>query len=159
MINIKSKLLFSLLLVLIVNPLSADIRTVPISELVPAEKHIRASELITHILTTYHYKKTDLDDTLSNAIYEHYLENLDQNKSYFLNSDIKEFEKYRYQIDDAIRNNNLVYLISIFFKLMTVGSKWQITVPSDLAYGKRGAGGAIGPNATLNFDIELIAIK
>ena len=44
-------------------------------------------------------------------------------------------------------------------QLMTVGSKWQITVPSDLAYGKRGAGAAIGPNATLNFDIELIAIK
>ncbi|MCZ6804655.1 MAG: FKBP-type peptidyl-prolyl cis-trans isomerase [Proteobacteria bacterium] len=43
--------------------------------------------------------------------------------------------------------------------LMTVGSKWQITVPSELAYGERGGGGVIGPNATLLFDIELIAIK
>ncbi len=43
--------------------------------------------------------------------------------------------------------------------LMTVGSKWQITVPSELAYGERGTGGVIGPNATLLFDIELIAIK
>ncbi len=42
--------------------------------------------------------------------------------------------------------------------LMTTGSKWQIVVPSDLAYGQRGAGGAIGPNATLLFDIELIEI-
>ena len=44
-------------------------------------------------------------------------------------------------------------------QLMPVGSKWQIAVPSDLAYGQRGAGGQIGPNATLLFDIELIAIK
>ena len=44
-------------------------------------------------------------------------------------------------------------------QLMPVGSKWQIAVPSDLAYGQRGAGGVIGPNATLLFDVELIAIK
>ncbi len=43
--------------------------------------------------------------------------------------------------------------------LMTAGSKWQIVVPSDLAYGQRGAGGAIGPNSTLLFDIELLEIK
>ena len=43
--------------------------------------------------------------------------------------------------------------------LMTTGSKWQIVVPSELGYGQRGASGAIGPNATLLFDIELIEIK
>lgn len=43
--------------------------------------------------------------------------------------------------------------------LMAVGSKWQIAVPSNLAYGQRGAGGTIGANATLLFDIELIEIK
>jgi FKBP-type peptidyl-prolyl cis-trans isomerase FklB len=42
---------------------------------------------------------------------------------------------------------------------MPVGSKWRLFVPSDLAYGDRGAGGAIGPNATLIFDIELVAIS
>jgi FKBP-type peptidyl-prolyl cis-trans isomerase FklB len=43
--------------------------------------------------------------------------------------------------------------------MMNVGSKWQIFVPSDLAYGDRGAGGSIGPNETLIFDIELLAIN
>ena len=45
-------------------------------------------------------------------------------------------------------------------QLMKEGSKWQIVVPSDLAYGPRGAGqgSPIGPNETLLFDIELIAI-
>ena len=44
-------------------------------------------------------------------------------------------------------------------QLMPVGSKWQLYIPSDLAYGQRGAGGVIGPNATLIFDIELISIQ
>jgi FKBP-type peptidyl-prolyl cis-trans isomerase FklB len=44
-------------------------------------------------------------------------------------------------------------------QLMPVGSKWQLFVPSGLAYGQRGAGGAIGPNQTLIFDVELISIK
>jgi UDP-GlcNAc:undecaprenyl-phosphate/decaprenyl-phosphate GlcNAc-1-phosphate transferase len=44
-------------------------------------------------------------------------------------------------------------------KLMPVGSTWQIFVPSQLAYGAKGSGNAIGPNATLIFEVELIAIK
>jgi FKBP-type peptidyl-prolyl cis-trans isomerase len=44
-------------------------------------------------------------------------------------------------------------------QLMPVGSKWQLFVPSDLAYGAQGAGGDIGPNATLIFEVELISIK
>lgn len=43
--------------------------------------------------------------------------------------------------------------------MMNVGSKWQIYVPSDLAYGENGAGSKIGPNTALIFDIELIAIE
>jgi FKBP-type peptidyl-prolyl cis-trans isomerase FklB len=43
-------------------------------------------------------------------------------------------------------------------QLMPVGSKWQVFVPSNLAYGERGAGGVIGPNSTLIFEIELVSI-
>jgi FKBP-type peptidyl-prolyl cis-trans isomerase FklB len=42
---------------------------------------------------------------------------------------------------------------------MPVGSKWQLFVPSQLAYGEQGAGGNIGPNATLIFDVELLSIE
>ena len=41
---------------------------------------------------------------------------------------------------------------------MQVGAKWRLYIPSDLAYGPRGAGGAIGPNSTLIFDVELLQI-
>ncbi len=44
-------------------------------------------------------------------------------------------------------------------QLMPVGSKWQLFVPADLGYGARGAGGDIGPNSTLIFEVELISIK
>ena len=44
-------------------------------------------------------------------------------------------------------------------QLMPVGSKWQLVIPADLAYGARGAGDKIGPNATLVFEIELLSIK
>jgi FKBP-type peptidyl-prolyl cis-trans isomerase len=43
--------------------------------------------------------------------------------------------------------------------LMPVGSKWQIFIPSNLAYGERGAGNVIGPNSTLIFEIELVSIQ
>jgi len=44
-------------------------------------------------------------------------------------------------------------------QLMTVGSKWRIACPPKLAYGERGAGGVIGPNAALVFEIQLLDIK
>ncbi|MGD0515097.1 MAG: FKBP-type peptidyl-prolyl cis-trans isomerase [Terriglobales bacterium] len=44
-------------------------------------------------------------------------------------------------------------------QLMPVGSKWQLVVPSDLAYGERGQGQDIAPNATLIFEVELLSIQ
>lgn len=44
-------------------------------------------------------------------------------------------------------------------QLMPVGSKWQVFIPSSLAYGERGAGNVIAPSSTLVFEIELVAIQ
>ncbi len=44
-------------------------------------------------------------------------------------------------------------------QLMSAGDKWRLFIPSDLAYGSRGAGGSIKPHAALVFDVELISFK
>ena len=44
-------------------------------------------------------------------------------------------------------------------QLMEEGAKWQLFIPSNLAYGERGAGATIGPHATLLFEVELISIQ
>jgi FKBP-type peptidyl-prolyl cis-trans isomerase len=43
-------------------------------------------------------------------------------------------------------------------QLMQAGSKWRLYIPGDLAYGPQGAGGVIGPNQTLIFDVTLIQV-
>lgn len=43
-------------------------------------------------------------------------------------------------------------------QLMPAGSKWRLHIPSTLAYGPQGAGGIIGPNSTLIFDVELLEV-
>lgn len=44
-------------------------------------------------------------------------------------------------------------------QLMSVGSKWELYIPADLAYGPQGSGGTIEPNSTLIFTVELVSIK
>ncbi len=68
-------------------------------------------------------------------------------------SSYKLSEPASFSVDDMITG------LTEGLQLMPVGSKWQLFIPPNLAYGPRGAGNAIGPNAALIFDIELLAIK
>ncbi len=87
---------------------------VPKSELTPAKKHKDATEVITHIINSYHYRTKPIDNTLSSSIFDNYLESLDPNHSFFLNEDIQNISKYRDKLDDALLKSELEPAFDIF---------------------------------------------
>jgi len=66
---------------------------------------------------------------------------------------------YRRGKPETLPVNGVIPAWTEALQLMQVGAKWQLFVPSNLAYGERGAGRDIGPNAALIFEIELISIQ
>ena len=73
-----------------------------------------ATSIATRFLTNYHYKRTRLDDELSSQVFDNYLKLLDPNKVYFLASDVESFERYRNNLDDALRHSDLLSAYEIF---------------------------------------------
>ncbi len=67
----------------------------------------KEAKVISYVLDNNHYRKLKLDDSLSSAILDRYIKELDNNKSYFISSDLKKFEKYRFTIDDLTRMENV----------------------------------------------------
>lgn len=67
----------------------------------------KEAKMISTILDNHHYRKLKLNDSLSSAILNKYIDELDNNKTYFLASDIIGFEKYRHTIDDLTREENV----------------------------------------------------
>lgn len=107
-------LILVFLFALFIANIQAEIPLVDESEIVPAERHERATEIITHIINTYHYKSRPLDDSLSTSILDRYLDSLDPNRSYFLASDISNFDKYRFKLDNRLKDEDLVPAFDIF---------------------------------------------
>ena len=66
-------------------------------------------QLITYVLEEGHFSPKELDDAFSNQVFASYLDQLDPFKRYFYASDIKEFEAYKDQIDDQLKNYELTF--------------------------------------------------
>jgi len=92
----------------------SDTPLVPQSELIPSKKHTNATEVITYIINSHHYRKKPIDNTLSSSMFDAYLKNLDPNHSFFLNEDIQNFSKYRYKLDEALEEADLEPAFDIF---------------------------------------------
>lgn len=88
------------------------------TELKPKEIYGKEAKVIAYILDNNHYRKIMLNDSLSSVILDQYIKSLDNNKTYFTADDLKRFEKYRYQVDDLIKSENveLAYEIYSVFK-------------------------------------------
>ncbi|WDF78256.1 MULTISPECIES: carboxy terminal-processing peptidase [unclassified Mucilaginibacter] len=89
------------------------------SDLEPDEQQSIVCKKIAELITNYNYKKVELNDSISAIVYDRYIKSLDENHSYFLASDIKDFEKYKTVLDDDIKAGNLndaFYIFNVFQK-------------------------------------------
>lgn len=80
----------------------------------PLDFHPEINKMVTRILARYHYKKIDLNDSLSSVVFDNYINSLDYNKNYFLKSDINEFEKHRFEFDENLYLGKLLPAYQIF---------------------------------------------
>lgn len=89
-------------------PLLAD------EELAPVPRHEKIGQLVTEFIQKSHYRHADVDDDLSAAVLDRYIEALDSNRMYLLESDIEVFEQYRFELDDMVRSEPLDPVFNMF---------------------------------------------
>lgn len=84
----------------------------------PTQEQLEAAKLASRYLTRMHYKPTEIDDALSKHMYKAYIDSLDGNRWFFLQSDIDAFAKYETTLDDALKADNLDPAYEIFTRYM-----------------------------------------
>ncbi len=92
----------------------AKVTEVSLDELMPSEQHRDASIIVTQFMKRYHYLHKYVDDELSEQILDKFLETLDPNRHFFLRSDIEAFDKYRFELDNALRSGEPEVAFEIF---------------------------------------------
>ena len=75
-------------------------------------------DLITYVLNKGHYEPKDINDDFSVNVFEDFIDVIDPTKRYFLESDIKEFEQQKFQIDDQIKNTDITFFNLVYERLM-----------------------------------------
>jgi carboxyl-terminal processing protease len=77
-------------------------------------RHRQAARLVTRFVEQYHYARLPVDDSLSAAVLRTYIESLDPNKHYFLESDIVYFNRYRTTLDNVVKSGDMEPVFDIF---------------------------------------------
>src|SRR5579871_204586 len=90
----------------------------PAGALAPTDSQRQTARRVGRILEEAHYSRAAIDDKMSDVVYQRYLQFLDGQRSYFLASDVNDFNVYRYQFGDMIRTGNIepAYLIFARFQ-------------------------------------------
>jgi carboxyl-terminal processing protease len=83
-------------------------------DLGPTERHGKVARLVSSMFERSHYRQAPVNDPVSSLVLDRYLESLDGARSYFLASDIAEFERYRYQLDDAVTTGRVDPAFAIY---------------------------------------------
>lgn len=122
-----------LLLILLAFPVLVSGET---AVLVPGPQHAKSTTLIVELVKNYHYSHPELNDEVSSLTLERFIKSLDPNRHFFLALDIQSFEKYRYKLDDAIRDADTTAAFEIYniFRLRVEQRVKQALVLLDQPY-------------------------
>jgi carboxyl-terminal processing protease len=83
-------------------------------DLQPTATQKKVENLVSEILGSYHYRKVPLNDSLSSKILDSYIKELDFNKMNFTADDVAGFEKFRYELDEQLKNGDLTAAYQIY---------------------------------------------
>ncbi|MEC8956299.1 MAG: carboxy terminal-processing peptidase [Pseudomonadota bacterium] len=86
----------------------------------PERRHEKIGVLVERFIERSHYNHTRVNDELSSLIFSNYIDNLDENRSYFTKKEIKEFEVYRFEVDDMLGAESLGPVFKIFDSYRTI---------------------------------------
>ncbi len=151
MSKMSKKLLIGLLLFALIPSAGAKLSGTPLEELTPKREHRQTTMIITRVINKYHYNAAPIDDRLSSAIFDRYLESLDPNKNYFTQQDINHFERHRERLDDAIRSTDLTPAFEIFrvyrvrvneminYALGQLDREFDFTIPESYRFDRKEA--------------------
>jgi carboxyl-terminal processing protease len=95
-------------------PVAQAVATSDTEALMPTERQRRVSKLVSNVIERSHYRQAPINDPVSSEVLDRFIEQLDGARSYFLASDIAEFERYRYKLDDAVLGGTLEPVFAIF---------------------------------------------
>lgn len=90
-----------------------------VTNIVPDAKQALVCKEIVTLIENYNYKKLKVTDSISSVVLDRYIKDLDPSKNYFTAADIKDFEKFRFQLDDDFRNGDLsapFYIFNVYLK-------------------------------------------
>lgn len=107
-------LMMLLAVLLISSGVLAKPSVVSVDDLRASEQQRQTALIITQVMEKFHYRKPSLDDAMSAAVFDRYLESLDANRSFFSAQDIAKFEPYRDKLDDSLRRGKLDPAYRIF---------------------------------------------
>ncbi|RCL69576.1 MAG: tail-specific protease [Cryomorphaceae bacterium] len=71
-------------------------------------------EVVKYVVEKGHYKSVDINDNISEKIYNNYINQIDGQKRFFLQSDLRQFEKYKYKLDDQLKDYDLTFFNLVF---------------------------------------------
>ncbi|MGI4021629.1 MAG: carboxy terminal-processing peptidase [Janthinobacterium lividum] len=95
----------------------------------PDEQQSIVCKEVTGMITNYNYKKIKLNDSISTVIFNSYIKRLDENRNYLLASDLKDFDKYKTQLDDDLQNgelNHAFYMFNVYQKRYNERIKYSL---------------------------------